>query len=402
MEIEKTVFISYRRTHVGMALAICNDLKAHGFDVFFDYESIQSGDFKQIIIDQIVTRAHFIILLTPTALARCIDPNDLFRREIETAITSRRNIVPITFENFSFKDSELYLKGILTLLSQYNAMDLRVENFTASMSRLREKFLNITLDKVKHPPIPPTSDYVFEMVTSRLPKPLEENLTAVIWFQRGLLDGKLGNYALAILEYDEAILLDSNYVVAYFNRGWNKERLGDLTGAIKDYSKSIELDPKSRRGYHKRGFIYLTQGNYKEAIKDCSEAILIDPKDVESLINRCSARGALGDFDGAISDATKAIKIDKSYYEAYLNRASAYFMKGEIEKAIRDYGKVIQMNSNFSSAYYSRAIAHEKNRDFRRALSDLQKYIDLNGEKIEEVTEYISELTDKLNSIDKT
>jgi hypothetical protein len=58
--IEKTVFISYRRTDVYTALAIYENLKNQGYDVFFDYRSISSGDFEQIITSNIRARAHFL------------------------------------------------------------------------------------------------------------------------------------------------------------------------------------------------------------------------------------------------------------------------------------------------------------------------------------------------------
>ena len=44
--IEKTVFISYRRTNIPWALAIFQNLTQHGYDVFIDYNSIASGEFR--------------------------------------------------------------------------------------------------------------------------------------------------------------------------------------------------------------------------------------------------------------------------------------------------------------------------------------------------------------------
>src|SRR5215217_6683828 len=69
--IEKTVFISYRRTDVYTALAVYENLKNQGYDVFFDYRSISSGDFEQIITSNIRARAHLLLILTCTALDRC-------------------------------------------------------------------------------------------------------------------------------------------------------------------------------------------------------------------------------------------------------------------------------------------------------------------------------------------
>ena len=84
--IENIVFISYRWIDVCTALAVYENLKNQGYDVFFDYRSISSGDFEEIITSNIRARAHFLLLLTPTALDRCNEPGDWLRREIETAM----------------------------------------------------------------------------------------------------------------------------------------------------------------------------------------------------------------------------------------------------------------------------------------------------------------------------
>lgn len=49
---------------------------------------------KLAILDNIRARAHFVVLLTPTALERCGDPADRLRREVEPALECRRHIVP--------------------------------------------------------------------------------------------------------------------------------------------------------------------------------------------------------------------------------------------------------------------------------------------------------------------
>jgi hypothetical protein len=92
--IEKTVFLSYRRTNIPWALAIFQNLTQHGYDVFFDYNGVASGDFERVILENIKARAHFLVLLTPSALERCGDPTDWLRREIETALATQRNTVP--------------------------------------------------------------------------------------------------------------------------------------------------------------------------------------------------------------------------------------------------------------------------------------------------------------------
>jgi len=150
--IEKTVFLSYRRTNVSWALLISRDLTQHGYDVFFDYTGIGSGDFERVIVENITARAHFLVLLTPTALERCDDPADLLRREIETALANQRNIVPLMLEGFDFGTPKIagQLTGTLAALKRYNGLPVPPDYFEAAMGRLR-RFLNVPLAAVLHP-----------------------------------------------------------------------------------------------------------------------------------------------------------------------------------------------------------------------------------------------------------
>lgn len=151
--IEKTVFISYRRTSVPWALAIFQNLTHHGYDVFFDYNGIASGDFERVILGNIKARAHFLVLLTPSSLERCGTPGDWLRREIEAALNMQRNVVPLMLEGFDFGTPEIasQLTGTLAALKHYNALPIPVAYFEESMDRLRNRYLNVPLDAVLHP-----------------------------------------------------------------------------------------------------------------------------------------------------------------------------------------------------------------------------------------------------------
>jgi len=152
--IEKTVFISYRRTDEAWGLAVFQDLTHHGYDVFIDYDGIASGNFETVILENIRARAHFLVLLTPTALERCSDPEDWMRREIEAALESQRNIVPLMFEGFDFGTPAIgkQLTGKLAALRNYNGLEIpKARYFSSEMERLRNKFLNVQVKAVLHP-----------------------------------------------------------------------------------------------------------------------------------------------------------------------------------------------------------------------------------------------------------
>ncbi len=151
--VEKTVFISYRRKDMSWALAVYQYLRSQKYDVFFDFTSLSSGDFEQVIISNIRARAHFVLILTPTALDRCDEPNDWLRREIETAIAEKRNIVPLFFDGFKFNSPSAVekLTGGLATLPRYNGFDIPPDYFMEAMQKLSSRYLNVSLVGVIHP-----------------------------------------------------------------------------------------------------------------------------------------------------------------------------------------------------------------------------------------------------------
>lgn len=124
--------------------------------MFFDFKGIASGDFESAILGNVKSRAHFVVVLTPSALKGCADPADWLRREIEAALDTRRNIVPLMFEGVHFGSPGIadQLTGTLEALKRYNAISVPNEYFDEAMVRLRERYLNVPLDAVVHPASP--------------------------------------------------------------------------------------------------------------------------------------------------------------------------------------------------------------------------------------------------------
>lgn len=140
---QKTVFISYRRAlSKHLARAIYMDLRANGWDVFLDVNTIDSGDFDRIILNQIGARAHFILLISPGSLERCASSGDWVLREIQEAVRLERNIVPITEEGVDFSREMGYLPSDLrAIISKKNALPLPHFFFDAAVETLRTRFL---------------------------------------------------------------------------------------------------------------------------------------------------------------------------------------------------------------------------------------------------------------------
>jgi tetratricopeptide (TPR) repeat protein len=308
--IEKTVFISYRRTNIPWALAIFQNLTQHGYDVFFDYNGIASGDFERVILENITAQAHFLVLLTPSALERCDDPADLLRREIETALTNRRNIVPLMLEGFDFGTPKIasQLTGTLAALKRYNALSIPPGYFDEAMVRLRGKYLNVALTAVLHPASLPAQRAATEQkaAADAAPAVQEEELTAQQWFERGLAVADIDEQ---LRFYSEAIRLKPDYADAFNNRGIARRWKGDLEGALQDYNEAIRLKPDFAEAFNNRGEARRDKGDEEGALQDFNEAIRLKPDYAEAFNNRAVTRRKRGNMKGALRDFSEAIRL---------------------------------------------------------------------------------------------
>lgn len=336
----KTVFISYRREVSSyIARAVFMDLRAHGYDVFMDVESINAGEFGRVIQHQIAARAHFVVILGPGSVERCVEADDWLRREIETALDHRRNIIPLLCDNFSFAASGRYLTGRLAQLANFNGVNVHHDYFDEAMTRLRTRFL-------AQPPavaLAPLSTQEQQVVRETIaaiasqPVPTRDELQAEALFRQGYTRQKDSDYAAAITFYDQAIALNPQYTKAYYNRGLARYCLGELPQAVENYDKAIALKPDYAKAYNNRGLARFEQRQPGAALADYDAAIRLDPAYAIAYNNRANARAASGDFAGALAD-----------YEQYLalGGGKAQGNQQRVEKLLQQLKHILASGSS--------------------------------------------------------
>ena len=165
---------------------------------------------------------------------------------------------------------------------------------------------------------------------------------------KGNLFARESKFYEAIIEYNKAIELDTNYFMGYINRGSAYAKSGKENKAIIDYNKVIEINPVVldtciKRNilpnvYFFRAEVFINQKKYKDAI----------------------------------ADYNKAIELNPNYTDAYLGRGLSYSVLEKHNKAIADYNKVIELLPTNSSVYFYRGFSKEKSglpycSDYKRA-----------------------------------
>ena len=128
------VFVSYRRSSFESANLIAEKLRSMGYSVFFDVESLRSGNFNEQLFNVIDNCSDFVLVLPPNALDRCVNEDDWVRKEVIHAMQGKKNIIPVMLAGFEWPTP---MPNGLEELSKYQAISAgEREYFDMSMKRL--------------------------------------------------------------------------------------------------------------------------------------------------------------------------------------------------------------------------------------------------------------------------
>lgn len=140
------IFISYRRTGGDItAKLICEALKNKGYSVFYDYDSLKSGYFDDKILEAIDHCNDFVLVLPKRALARCKDKNDWVRQEIRHALKTKKNIIPIMLDGFTFPKK---LTPDIEDVMRCNAIRFHMDFFDGVIDKIVERLSSTAPEKM--------------------------------------------------------------------------------------------------------------------------------------------------------------------------------------------------------------------------------------------------------------
>ena len=147
----QSVFISYRATNFSTALAVYQGLAQHGFDVFMRFQ--EGKELGEVSAAEIKRRGHFVAIISPSALEAYQDESGPLRKEVELALESGRNVIPLVMEGFDSSSPSVQkaISGKLEKLKDFGALRLYSEYFFAGMEKLRERCLNNPLEMESQP-----------------------------------------------------------------------------------------------------------------------------------------------------------------------------------------------------------------------------------------------------------
>lgn len=182
-------------------------------------------------------------------------------------------------------------------------------------------------------------------------------VTALLFYLRGIIFFQAGSYDDALLQFKNAIdtntwaneLISESYL--YFYRGSSYLFKGENNDAIADLSKAIDLNTNFSEAYNNRGLAYSAEGNDTLALDDFKRAYKYNNNSPQANINIARILLDQGKTEDAIPLLEKAIELDKNIsYIAYNNLGTAY-INTNLNLAEKYFNKSINNNPKYSPPY---------------------------------------------------
>ena len=162
------IFISYRRVGGFETAQLLSDrLTKLGYRVFFDLDTMRSGDFSEQIYEVIEHCNDVVVIVNPGIFDRAIeqqrkhvesgadgscppDPQDWVRLEVAYAFEKQKNVVPMFLRNATLPDAS-ELPADIALLPKQNGCEASHEHFNSVVQRLQKNLR--TKPRWRHLPV---------------------------------------------------------------------------------------------------------------------------------------------------------------------------------------------------------------------------------------------------------
>ena len=169
-------------------------------------------------------------------------------------------------------------------------------------------------------------------------------------FKNALDLSSIGNFNLALKEWNSYLDFYPDDAAALSNRGNVKLVIGDIEGSIDDQDKAINLNPNEVDPYINRGIAEEALGLWSRAKKDYMFVIAKDSENFSALYNYANVEGSLSNWEKARDLFSKAAKYNTGFAMARSSMALADYQLGNFDESEKELKKLIRRYPTFVDA----------------------------------------------------
>jgi tetratricopeptide (TPR) repeat protein len=222
---------------------------------------------------------------------------------------------------------------------------------------------------------------------------------------------KLGNYDLAIAEFEAALRLNSNYFYALSNLGnvygkkkkykqailytkkalhqkkdyapghYNLAKALHMTGnpkkAILSYRSAIKYNPYFEEAFFNLGFLALEQKQFIEAVDNFKSFLEMQPRHPKANFGLATSYAMMGKQEEAKQYYQNTITYDPDFLSSYINLANIHMTTGNTVEAKKLLQMVLLKNKNLAGVHKNLGLIFIQEKDFNNASKFLKEYLRL-------------------------
>lgn len=191
-------------------------------------------------------------------------------------------------------------------------------------------------------------------------------------------------YDKAILDFNEAISLDSNkYEYYYGERALAYRKLKNYDMAVKDAKKALEINDNYYLAYNELGDIALDNKEYNESLDYFEKVVNVNSKYYYAWVRIGDIYFQLKKYNKAKNAYKKSLESKTKISIIYYNLGKCYYYENNLSKTLDWYNKAINIDVNNDKYYLERGRLFIEMGDKNKARSDLKNALKINKNNTE-------------------
>lgn len=196
------------------------------------------------------------------------------------------------------------------------------------------------------------------------------------FFQMGNQALSNGQFERAIEMYNLSLKEDAKYTPAINNRGVAKMELDHPYEAILDYNQAIAIQTGYKDAMLNRAYAYEATGQFEKALRDVDAVLALAPDSSFIHFYKGLVETKLKRYDVAYQSFLTSDSLNPMNPETIINMATLHYFKGELNRAEEKVAESLELLPDDANALNLLSLIELERGNFQAALAEINRALD--------------------------
>jgi tetratricopeptide (TPR) repeat protein len=341
------IFVSHSHQNNAFCAELVQVLRSAGADVWYDDESLQTGQLGPIIEREIRERPVFIVVLSPASLAsRWVEDETRWAYKLRGRDPSRI-ILPVLAEPLAGEDS------IWLFLQDFKRVEAPGIKPYPQAEAINRTLHALELTQPGEAP-QPTASLPTALRLGESPQPTESADDLVM---RGKALSAQNRHAEALPLFERATQFDPRSLDARVNLGWTLIVLRRYEEALDAFDRTLALDTTNTYARNGKGVALNGLKRRRESLAAYDQALALDSNSAANWYIKAVALNERKLYHESLVAFDRALALDPKETYAWNGRGSALHELKQYQQALAAYDQALALDPNYARAWNNKAIS---------------------------------------------